>query len=101
MPTAGEARLKSKSIKKTSGDGTSCKGKATRNKASASKIREVKKRTLSHPNSAKSSIPVPVKKEAKGKENADPNINVHPGTKINKKASKVKQAPDFRKLHRK
>ncbi|XP_078378617.1 uncharacterized protein LOC144661687 isoform X2 [Oculina patagonica] len=101
MPTAGEARLKSKSLKKTSKDGASLKGKATSIKPSTSKVREAKRKTVSHAtlNSGKSSIPVLQKKGAKGKENTDPKVD--PLTQINNKSSKVKQAPDFRKLHRK
>ncbi|KAJ7380222.1 hypothetical protein OS493_010937 [Desmophyllum pertusum] len=108
MPTAGEARLKSKSLNKTSKDGASIRGKATAVKSSTNKIGEVKRKTVPRPNSGKSSIPVPVKRGAKGKENADPKVdptvqskNTFSKVKQAPDFRKVKQAPDFRKVHRK
>lgn len=92
MPTAGEARLKEKSVKKTSKDGISVKAKTSSSKSHL----DAKRRVASCSISKKSSIPIPVKK---GKENEDPNI-VRTG-KDAKKTTKVKKAPDFSKLHRK
>ncbi|XP_068671354.1 uncharacterized protein [Montipora foliosa] len=92
MPTAGEARLKEKSVKKTSKDGISVKAKTSSSKSHL----DAKRRVASCSISSKSSIPIPVKK---GKENKDPNI-VRTG-KDAKKTTKVKKAPDFSKLHRK
>lgn len=94
MPTAGEARLKSQSSKKTAKDAASHKGNTKAVKPRSTNTAEAlkSKKTTSKPTSGKSSIPVPVKRGVKGKENADPAI---------KKSTKVKKAPDFSKLHQK
>ncbi|PFX26749.1 uncharacterized protein LOC111328544 isoform X2 [Stylophora pistillata] len=100
MPTAGEATLKSQSLKKTAKDAASSKGNKKAIKPRSANTGEAKKgtKTTSKRTSGKSSIPVPVKRGLRGKENADPNVDP---VKPIKKSTKVKKAPDFRKLHQK